>query len=381
MQMSTSQFPDDFRWGAATAAFQIEGATHKDGRGESIWDRFCAIPGAIADSSDGSVACDHYHRWQADIAMMRELGLNSYRFSIAWPRIFPEGIGKVNQAGLDFYSRLVDGLLEAGITPFATLYHWDLPQALQERGGWAVRDIVSIFASYADTMARALGDRVRHWITHNEPAVVAFHGYKTGEHAPGIHNPRMAYQVMHHLLLSHGYAMDAIRAAAPAAQAGITLNLFAVHPASDSEQDIQAAVVRDGTDNRIFLDPIFHARYPEDIMRLLGPLTPTIQEGDFEKIATQIDFLGINYYHRVVVKHNPDDVLTPIQVFPTGSEYTEMGWEVYPDGLRELLVRLNKEYKAPAYTTSPRTARPSPTRSNPMALYMTPAALPTSKAT
>jgi beta-glucosidase len=350
MSESARRFADDFRWGAATASYQVEGAAHEDGRGVSIWDTFCMVPGAIADGSNGDVACDHYHLWPADISMMRELGLDSYRFSIAWPRIYPEGNGKLNQAGLDFYSKMVDGLHEAGITPFATLYHWDLPQALQDRGGWANRDTASIFADYADTMVRHLSDRVPYWITHNEPAVSALVGHLEGRHAPGIRDPRIAYQSVHNMLLSHGLAMEALRASAPGVQAGITLNLFPIHPASAAPEDTEAARVLDGLDNRLFLDPIFHGRYPEDIMRALGPVAPTIHDGDLETISAPMDFLGVNYYRRKVAHPDPSNpFLGAGTVSPRDSEYTEMGWEVYPDGLLEILVRVHNEYNAPAY--------------------------------
>jgi beta-glucosidase len=348
--LPTQSFPADFRWGAATASYQIEGATREDGRGESIWDRFCTMPGAILDGSDGSVACDHYHLWRSDVALMREMGMNSYRFSIAWPRIFPEGSGTLNKRGIDFYDRLVDALLEAGITPFVTLYHWDLPQALQDHGGWPNRDTAHLFAAYTESVARALGDRVRHWITHNEPAVPAYAGHLTGEHAPGVRNPRMAYQTVHNLLLSHGLALEVLRSVSPGSQVGITLNLFPIHPASDSPEDIEAARNLDGIDNRMFLDPIYRASYPADIISLLGPLAPTIHDGDLEIISAPTDFLGINYYRRKVTRFDPTSPLFGItEAPPPDAEYTQMEWEIYPDGLRELLVRLHNDYHASAY--------------------------------
>jgi beta-glucosidase len=351
MDVSRHGFPGDFRWGAATASYQVEGAVHEDGRGESIWDRFCTVPGAIADGSSGEVACDHYHRWQEDVALMHEMGLDSYRFSVAWPRIFPEGSGKPNQASLDFYSRLIDGLRAAGITPFVTIYHWDLPQALQDRGGWANRDTASIFADYADTLVRHFSDRVPYWITHNEPAVSTLVGHLEGRHAPGTRDPRIAYQAVHNMLLSHGLAVKALRATNSSAQVGITLNLFPIHPATAAPEDIEAARVLDGLDNRLFLDPVFLGRYPEDIVEALGPVAPTVaaQSGDLVTISAPLDFLGVNYYRRKVAHPDPTSPYLGVgTVSPPESEYTQMGWEVTPDGLREILVRVHNEYKAPA---------------------------------
>ncbi|HWQ15121.1 MAG TPA: GH1 family beta-glucosidase [Roseiflexaceae bacterium] len=346
--MTTRHFPKDFLWGAATAAFQIEGATKEDGRGESIWDRFCATPGKVLNGDTGDPACDHYHRWREDIALMKDLGLQAYRFSIAWPRIIPDGTGQVNQRGLDFYDRLVDGLLEAGIQPYATLYHWDLPQALQDRGGWASRDTAHAFARYADVTARRLGDRVKGWITHNEPWCASILSYWIGEHAPGLKNGP-ALEAAHHLLLSHGLAMPAIRAAAPRAEAGITLNFSPAHPASDSEADVAAARRHDGFFNRWFADPLFKGSYPEDMVALyarLGAAAP-VQPGDMETIAAPIDFLGVNYYNRAVIQDDPGGPGLSYRSLRPEGEYTHMDWEVYPDALRELLVRLHRDY-APA---------------------------------
>jgi len=262
--MSTEKFvrfPEGFIWGAATSAYQIEGAWNEDGKGPSIWDTFCRIPGKIKDGDTGDVAADHYHRWEEDVGIMVELGLKAYRFSIAWPRIFPEGVGEVNQKGLDFYNRLVDKLLAHGIEPFVTLYHWDLPQALQDKGGWPNRDTAYAFANYAETVAKEFGDRVSSWITHNEPFVAALIGHFTGEHAPGIQDPSAAFATAHHILLSHGLAAQAIRASASLKpKVGIVLNLHPVHPASPSEEDKLAAKRFDGLINRMFLDPIFFSK-------------------------------------------------------------------------------------------------------------------------
>ena len=345
------RMPKGFLWGAATASYQIEGAVTQDGRGESIWDRFSHTPGKIANGDTGDVACDHYHRVTEDIAVMRELGLKAYRFSVAWPRILPLGTGDANTAGLDFYDRLVDELLAAGITPFATLYHWDLPQALQDRGGWANRDTVAAFTAYADVVSKRLGDRVGNWITHNEPWVVAVLGNLWGSHAPGLQDLATTMQVSHHLLLSHGQAVPVIRAnSALGAKVGITLNLTPAHPAADNDADRAAADRHDRDSNRWFLDPLFHGRYPEDLYNGQGgaALLP-VQNGDLETIKVPIDFLGLNNYSRLVVKAGPngdgsDDEIT----HPEGSEYTAMGWEVSPDALRGLLVRVQRDYQPPA---------------------------------
>ena len=340
------KFPSGFAWGTATAAYQIEGAWDEDGKGPSIWDTFCRQPGRIKDGSSGDVADDHYHRWQEDVGIMAELGMNAYRFSTSWPRILPEGKGKVNEAGLDFYDRLVDALLAKNIEPYLTLYHWDLPQALQDLGGWANRETVHWFTDYARIVARRLGDRVTSWITHNEPMVVSLLGYFTGEYAPGEINPMESYQVAHHLLLSHGLAAQALRADAPRTpQVGIVLHLRPVHPAADTEEDRQAAWRYDGIINRFFLDPVFFGRYPEDMSALLEIIMPKREEGDMAVIATPIDFLGVNYYSRFVIKHDPDVMLIQAsEVFPPDSEYSQL-WEIYEPGMYEMLTRLEKEYR------------------------------------
>jgi beta-glucosidase len=342
------QFPDSFRWGASTASYQIEGAAHEDGRGESIWDRFCSIPGKIYNNASGAIACDHYHRYQEDIQLMRELGLQAYRFSIAWPRILPTGRGHVNPAGLDFYERLVDALLTANIEPFITLFHWDLPQALQDDfGGWAGRDTAKAFVDYANIVSQRLGDRVKNWTTLNEPQVAAHVGYEYGVHAPGISNPRLAWQVAHHLLLGHGLAVPIIRANSKDAQVGITLNLSSVHGATASDRDQFAARVHDGKTNRWYIEPIFRGSYPSDIVDLLEQdnLAPQVMNGDAAIIAVPVDFLGINNYTRNVVRQRPNAAPGIAEhVHSNGAEYTEMNWEVYAAGLREVLVRLHQEY-------------------------------------
>jgi beta-glucosidase len=333
-------FPTGFRFGAATAAYQIEGAVHEDGRGDSIWDTFCRIPGALLNGDTGDVACDHYHRWEQDLDLMADLGLESYRFSIAWPRVQPDGAGPLNPAGVRFYRRLVEGLLDRGIEPIATLYHWDLPQPLQEAGGWAVRDTAERFADYAQHMARELGDVVDTWITHNEPWVVAVVGHVQGRFAPGIRDWPTALAVSHHVLLSHGLAVEALPGSV-----GITLNLSPVHPARPGDED--AARIFDGHLNRWFLDPVLRGSYPDDMRALyeerVGPLD-VVRDGDLEIIARPIDFLGVNYYFLSRVRADEDDhPLGASQVTGRGP-LTAMGWEVEPAGLHELLVRLTRDY-------------------------------------
>lgn len=348
-------FPADFRWGAATASYQIEGAVHEDGRGESIWDRFCATPGKVLNNENGDVACDHYHRYREDIQLMQELGLKAYRFSIAWPRILPMGKGQVNAAGLDFYDRLVDAVLAAGIEPFVTLYHWDLPQALQDEvGGWASRETAYAFAEYADVVSRRLGDRVHQWITLNEPYCSAFLGHESGEHAPGLRDSRVAWQASHHLLLAHGLAVPLLRKNGDAqTRVGITLNFSPMEPATDSQEDRLLAQAGDGKLNRWFLDPIFRGSYPEDMLNvlpMLGDFVPKMEAGDAAIIGRPVDFLGVNYYYRMVIRQSPGGKFGTYEtVNPEGSEYTEMGWEVYPKGLYDLLTRFHKEYQIPAF--------------------------------
>jgi beta-glucosidase len=338
-------FPPGFLLGAATAAYQIEGGVRDGGRGESIWDRFSHTPGKTYQGQTGDVACDHYHRWREDVDLMAELRLQAYRFSIAWPRIFPEGTGSVNPAGLDFYDRLVDALLERDIQPFVTLYHWDLPQALQEAGGWPERSLVDFFADYAAVVVRRLGDRVLQWMTFNEPWVVAFVGYHEGRHAPGLTDLEGALQTAHHALVAHSKAADAIRAYGGAGtQVGIALNLGHVEPVSDRQADVDAAQRYDGHLNRWFLDPLFQGRYPEDMLSLWGDRAPHVEPGDLDGLPDQLDFLGINHYFRSVVGYREAPPLDVAIYQPEGAPYTEMGWEVYPDGLYHLLMRIHRDY-------------------------------------
>jgi beta-glucosidase len=346
--------PAGFRFGAATAAYQVEGATREDGRGESIWDRFAGTPGKVARGETGEVACDHYHRWAQDLDLMRELRVESYRFSIAWPRLLPEGAGRVNEAGVDFYRRLVEGLLERGIEPIATLYHWDLPQALQDTGGWAERHTAARFADYARLAAERLGDLVNTWITVNEPWVVAFQGHAHGTKAPGIQDWPTAVRASHHLLLGHGLAMRELRAVRPEAKVGIALNLTPIHPAGGTLDDRHAARRMDGHMNRWFLDAALAGHYPQDMLdlyqRRLGPLD-YIDDEDLELASSPADFLGVNYYAPIRVGAAANGTIGATQGAPSGPT-TAMGWEVNAGELRELLVRLRDEYgNPPVYIT------------------------------
>jgi len=337
-------FPADFVWGASTASYQIEGAAREDGRGESVWDRFSATPGKVRGGDTGEIACDFYHRYRDDVQLMRELGLDAFRFSIAWPRVLPAGRGNVNAAGLDFYDRLVDSLLEHEIEPFATLFHWDTPQALEDAGGWPARATAEAFVEYVQIVVGRIGDRVRFWTTHNEPWVHAWIGHAWGEHAPGRTSEADAVAAAHHLLLSHGWAVDAIREASPGAQVGISLNLHHAYPHSSSPEDEAAAWQIDGEGNRWFLDPIFRGAYPADLLERQMLVAPLVRDGDLESMAAPIDFLGVNNYFRFLVGAGADGP----RLLPNPEvQHTAMGWEVYPDGLYRLLVRVAEDYAPP----------------------------------
>jgi beta-glucosidase len=339
-------FPADFAWGAATSAYQIEGGAHDDGRDESIWDRFAHTPGKIADGNTGDVACDSYHLYAQDVSLLQQLGVNSYRFSISWPRVIPQGRGTVNPAGLDYYDRLVDALLAAHIQPFATLYHWDLPQALQDEGGWANRSTVHAFVEYAELMVRKLGDRVTHWMTHNEPWCVALLGNYYGIFAPGLKDLKTALQVSHHLLLSHGLAVPAIRAAANRPlQVGIAPNIEPAYPASSEQADIDAAWRFDGFFNRWFWEPVAGKGYPQDMWEYYQPNVPEIESGDIEAIAVPIDFVGVNYYNRTTAKDFPESEMVPqIRNIIDPSQPRTDDREVFAPGLYEVLTRIHREY-------------------------------------
>ncbi len=344
-------FPKAFLWGTATASYQIEGAAFEDGKGESIWDRFSHTPGKIHYGDTGDEACDHYHRYREDVAIMRRIGLRSYRFSVSWPRVYPKGGGSINRPGLEFYERLVDELLSSEIAPMVTLYHWDLPQALQEGGGWLNRDTAEYFADYAAKLFQVLGDRVKMWITHNEPWVTAFLGHAVGVHAPGIKDYPQAISVSHNLLLSHAKAVAVFRDFnREDSRIGITLNLSPFEPASDSEEDERAANLGDGSLNRWFLDPVFKGTYPQDMLDAYTERgwAPEIGEGDMDQLAdSDIDFLGVNYYFRNIVEASSSGKSLYEPVRPEGAEFTEMDWEIYPEGLCDLLLRLDRDYSRP----------------------------------
>ncbi len=343
------RFPDGFTWGVATSAYQIEGAVAEDGRGRSIWDTFAHTPGMTRSGDTGDVACDHYHKYREDVALMADLGVGAYRFSIAWPRVIPDGDGDVNPAGLGFYDRLVDELLARGIQPWPTLYHWDLPQALQDRGGWRDRATVDAFTRYAGVVAEALGDRVGHWMTHNEPWVAAFAGHLLGVHAPGLREWPAALAAAHHILLSHGRAVPVVRERSPGAQVGIALDCRPVRPGGDDASGRHF----DGFRNRWFLDAVFGRGYPADMVaayrdrgRFAGERPPFVREGDLDEIAAPLDFVGVNYYtslHLAAGQDESEDTgVAPGPNPPPG--FTEMGWEVTPAALTGYLERLHREY-------------------------------------
>jgi beta-glucosidase len=353
--MRRSDLPDGFIIGTATASYQIEGATREDGRGDSIWDAFARTPGAIVDGTTGDVADDHYHRAAEDVGLMSDLGFQAYRFSIAWPRIQADGTGAPNRAGIDFYRRLAESLLERGVTPWATLYHWDLPQALEERGGWLSRETAQRFADYSAHVAEQLGDVITDWITLNEPWCSSFLGYASGHHAPGRSVGSASARAAHHLLLGHGLALEALRDLRPEARVGTTLNLYAVRPASDSDADLDAARRIDGLSNRLFLEPVLRGGYPEDVLDDLGEtewFAENATDDDLRRIAAPIDFLGINYYsrHTVAAGSAPSEGEAPsaypgsehVRFVSTGAPVTHMGWEIHPDGMLDVIRQANE---------------------------------------
>jgi beta-glucosidase len=355
--MAEVKVPLDFVWGAATASYQIEGAANDDGRGESVWDRFSHTPGKVKNGDTGDVATDHYHRYQEDVNIMRELGLDAYRFSIAWPRILPEGTGAVNEAGLAFYDRLVDALLAAGVTPYVTLYHWDLPQALQDRQrGWISRDIVEQFAHYADVVARRLGDRVLHWMTFNEPSVFVYDGYARGRHAPGLTDERAAVQAAHHVLLAHGTTVPILRQnVGPDAQVGI---VYAVSPVEVERETPEALAMQkrlDAMRNGWFVDPVLAGHYPAVLLAADDLPNPQTKDGDLDVIQTALDFIGLNYYSRTYIRVGEDGKPLPshgIQAAEEHMDRTAMGWEIYPQGLYNILAQFHQRYPdLPIYIT------------------------------
>ena len=346
MSLPADMFPPGFVWGAATSAYQVEGATTEDGRGEGIWDRFCSIPGAVRNGESGELACDFFHRYPEDVQLMRELGLEAFRFSVSWPRILPDGRGRVEPRGLDFYDRLVDELLAAGIRPFVNLYHWDLPQCLEDEGGWPERTTAEAFVELAETVAARLGDRVRDWSTHNEPWCAAWLGYGLGIHAPGRRSRADAVAAGHHLLLSHGWAVEAIRREAREPRVGIILDAWPAYPASEDPADAEAARAADALRNRFFFDGALRGTYPDEALELLAPIRPPIRDGDMAAISPSLDWVGVNNYSRTLVRANPAGG-EPLELRAPEGRLTEMGWEVYPDGLYDLLRWVHREYAPP----------------------------------
>lgn len=361
------QFPPGFLWGAATAAYHIEGAWDVDGKGESIWDRFSHTPGKIWRGDTGDVACDHYHRYTEDVAAMAAMGLKAYRFSFSWPRIFPRGSGQPNQRGVDFYKRLIAALHAHHILPVATLYHWDLPQALEDRGGWRKRDTAKRFAEYASYMFATFGGEVPIWTTHNEPFCTAFFGHGNGTHAPGIRWPWHILKVAHHVLLSHGLTVQAFRAASlravdglPEPTIGIVFLLWPSHPASDDPRDIAAAARVDGAMNRMFLEPLFRGHYPDDMLRHFARrfMAPRIVAGDMDLISQPIDYIGINTYSRTVNRFDRFDWLLRAKQVQQPGPRTHMGWEVYPTSIYEVIKKVHSYTNIPIYITENGAAYP-----------------------
>ena len=346
------RFPAGFLFGAATSAYQIEGSPLADGAGPSIWHRFSHTPGAIETGETGDLACDHYRRYEDDVGLMADLGLTAYRFSISWSRVLPSGRGTINPPGMAFYDRLVDRLLERGISPMATLYHWDLPAALDDAGGWLNRDVAGWFADYAGMMVRRLGDRVAHWVTINEPWVVSDAGYLHGTHAPGHANPSEAPVASHNLLRAHGAGIQAIRAEG-GRQAGLVVNLEPKYPASDRPADLAATRRADAYMNRQFLDPVFLGSYPEEMPGIFGDAWPEFPAEDHALISQPLDFLGINYYTRGVMRNDPAELpLRASRVRQAGRLHTTLDWEVYPEALTEVLLWVRDRYgRVPLYIT------------------------------
>ena len=347
-------FPKDFTWGTATASYQIEGAVNEDGRGKSIWDIFSHVKGNTADGENGDIACDHYHRYKEDAELMKALSIKNYRCSLAWPRIFPLGSGSVNQKGLDFYDRLFDSCFENNITPWVTLFHWDLPQALQDKGGFANRDCVERFCEYSDRVSAHFGDRIKNWITINEPWVYSFCGHLYAAHAPGLKDLSTTLSVAHNVMLAHGKAVPIIKNNVSGARAGIANNLAWIESATHKQEDIEAAKRWDVAFNCWFMDPLFGKGYPEEMVSWYGKNMPEIKDGDLEHIAVKCDFLAINYYTRRLVSHNPEDShIKAKQVYRPHIKRAEFEeWEIYPEGLYNVLVNIKEQYgNIPVYIT------------------------------
>ncbi|MBD1936004.1 GH1 family beta-glucosidase [Microcoleus sp. FACHB-68] len=348
--MALKKFPEKFLWGAASAAYQIEGAWNEDGKGESIWDRFTHRQHTILNGGNGDITCNHYHQMPEDVALMKELGLQSYRFSISWSRVIPQGYGNINEKGIDFYNRLVDKLLEAGIVPNITLNHWDLPQAIQDAGGWPNRDSTDWFAEYAGLMFNRLGDRVTLWSTHNEPWVAAFFGYGFGNFAPGIADFSQAYQTAHHLLLAHGKALQVFRQGGYKGEIGIVLNFSHFEPATNNEADIAACRRIYENTVALFMEPLFKGRYPEMLFEWIGSHAPKVQDGDMAIISQPVDFLGVNYYFTDAISFTPWGGLLKYDSKPisaSGWGQTEMGWGINPAGFKAILLDIKENYGNP----------------------------------
>jgi beta-glucosidase len=354
-------FPRDFVWGAATSAYQVAGAPDADGKGESIWDRFAHTPGTIVDGATGDVACDSYRRYPEDVALLRELGLGGYRFSVSWPRVFPDGSGTVNQRGLDHYRRLVDGLLANGIRPFPTLYHWDLPTWLQDAGGWGDRGIVGPFARYVEMVVAALGDRIGDWTILNEPWIFVFMGHRTGEHAPGLRDPALALRASHVANLALAEGVRAARAAAePAARIGTAIDAEATYPATDDPADVAAAERFHAARNAWFLDPLLCGAYPRAFVDQEGALDAMdVRAGDMEALATRLDFLGLNMYSRAIVAHDRDGGPSAVRRLDGPGPRTSIGWEIWPAALHRIVTRLHSDYGLPIYVTENGCASPT----------------------
>ncbi len=352
----TLQFPEGFLWGTATASYQIEGAVSEGGRGESIWDRFSHTPGMVENGDTGDLACDHFHRWEEDLELMADLGVKAYRFSIAWPRVMPYGRGEVNHEGLEFYDRIVDRLLELGIEPYPTLYHWDLPQALENEGGWTVRSTAEAFVEYADLVIGELGDRVANWMTLNEPWCSSVLGYMAGHHAPGRRSVPEGLAAAHHLLLAHGLTVGRVRE--HGISLGIVLNQNWMVEASNHPSDVAAAQLSDQQMNRWFMDPVLGGDYPEAAVEAYGWDRGPVLDGDLEVISGPVDFIGLNYYTRELVRSHLIDESDRSDAIMPGPEFTEMGWEVQPDGMTEMLVRLSAAFDGPIYVTENGAAYP-----------------------
>ncbi|HSP55488.1 MAG TPA: GH1 family beta-glucosidase [Dehalococcoidia bacterium] len=350
--MKKTRFPAGFTWGTATASYQVEGARDEDGKGESVWDRFSHTPGKVLNGDTGDVACDQYHRFKDDIKLMKELGVGAYRFSISWPRVFPQGKGQVNQKGLDYYNRLVDELLANGIKPFPTLYHWDLPQALEDEGGWANREIIGHFTAYAETVMQSLGDRVKDWMVFNEPWVFTFLGYVVGIHAPGVHDRALGMRTMHIANLTQTSAVRAMRAIGTANSIGTAFSTSGIYPYTNSAEDLAAAERQWGFSNDWFLRPIMKGEYPPAYLDMEATLKEAdVRPAEVEGLREPLDFIGVNLYSRILAANNPDEKYLGVRQVPGPGPRSHFGWEVWPAAIYRTLMRMHKDYGKPIYVT------------------------------